>query len=157
MDYNISSDTDLTFWGYRQYEGLDFYLEPEVELHPLCPFKYPEKDRVCPHSGLCVDNYKSWEKTKFIIDDSLGYKKLENLLPKNLIVKPSLTFVNADFLPTINRMHFLMNLTNAVPLMIFGLRLRHDYNLIFNLARTSQIRPVYISGSSAIPVPKDFR
>ena len=157
MDYNINSDIDQVFWGFREYEGLSFFLEPETEKHPLCPFKFPSEKLICPHSGLCLDNYKKWKKTKFITDDSLGTKKLEKLIPKSLTIKPNLTFVNADFLPSIPRLKLLLSLTNAVPLMIYGLRIKHDYNYIFNLARSSEIRPVYISGSSAIPVPKDFK
>lgn len=157
MLYDINSDVEQVFWGRREYEGLSFYLEPEGEKHPLCPFTYPNKNLECPHQGLCEENYVEWDKLKFIEDDTLGVEKLEELIPKTLIVKPRLTFINAEFIPTLPKFKALLNLTNAVPLMIYGLRLRHDYEMIFNLARTSQIRPVYISGSSAIPVPKDFR
>jgi hypothetical protein len=157
MDYNIDSDVDRIFWGVREYEGLKFYIEPNSEKHPLCPFSYPSKILDCPHSGLCEETYKKWKKIKFIEDDSLGYKKLEKLIPKGLTIKPNLTFINADFLPPSQKIKNLLNLTNAVPLMIYGLKLRHDYDYIFNLARSSEIRPVYISGSSAIPVPKDFK
>ncbi len=157
MEYNIDSDVEQVFWGHREYEGLDFYLEPDVEKHPLCPFKYPSKNLACPHLGLCKENFVKWEKFKYIIDDDLGYEKLKSLIPESLVVKPNLTYISADFLPSIPKIKLLLSLTNAVPLMIYGVKLRHDYNLLFNLARSSEIRPVYISGSSAIPIPKDFK
>lgn len=157
MLYDIASDVDYTFWGCREYEGKKFFIEPELELHPLCPFYKPLSDIPCPHMGLCSDNYVKWDKTKYIADNNLGYEKLEELLPKDLAIKPNLTFLNADYLPDQRIMKKLLCLTNAVPLMIYGLKIRHDYERIFNYARSSIIRPVYISGSSAIPVPKDFK
>ena len=157
MTYNIASDIEQVFWGYREYEGLTFYLEPEVKKHPLCPFEFPNKKIACPHSGLCEENHIKWKKIKYIIDEDLGYKKLEKLIPSSLSVNPNLTYICADFLPSLTRLKYLLSLTNAVPLMIYGVKLRHDYNMLFNLARSSQIRPVYLSGSSAIPVPKDFK
>lgn len=157
MNYNINSDIDQVFWGFREYEGLKFFIEPGVEKHPLCPFKIPNEKLVCPHSGLCAENNKIWKKTKFVVDNELGTKKLERLIPKSLVVKPNLTFISADFLPSVSKIKLLLSLTNAVPLMIYGLRTKHDYNYIFNLARSSEIRPVYVSGSSAIPIPKDFK
>lgn len=157
MIYNIDSDVEQVFWGHREFEGLDFFLEPEGEKHPLCPFKYPSKNLACPHLGLCKNNYIKWDRLKYIVDDDLGYEKLERLIPDSLTIKPNLTYINADFIPSITKLKLLLSLTNAVPLMIYGVKLRHDYNLLFNLARSSEIRPVYISGSSAIPIPKDFK
>jgi hypothetical protein len=151
---DLASDVDAKFWGVRNYEGIEFYLESGTVLDPLCPFSLP--DLPCPHQGLNQSNYVNWAPRAFLPDDTLGYQKLAELIPASLKINPSLTFVNASYPQPTTVLRKLLSLTNAVPLMIWGLTTMKDYNRFFDLARTSLIRPVIISGSSLIPVPSDF-
>jgi hypothetical protein len=156
MILDLASDTEKAFWGFRTYGGIDFYIEPDTRLDDICPFSKPEK-LLCPHKGLCKDNYVHWEHLKYIEDDTFGYKKLADLIPDSLIVNQGLTFVNATMPQSVGLLKKMFAMTNAVPVMIYGLKPSMDYKRIFDMARASMIRPVYISGSSMIPVPKDFR
>lgn len=147
----------IDHWGTFIHEKVKFYIEPDSELSPLCPFDREGLKLPCPHSGLNQKTAKKWEKAMFIPDKTLGSKSLEKLIPEGLYVRQGLTFVYAGLMPTNKRLLYLLSLTNAVPLMIYGLRLTHDYETIFQIARGSMIRPVYISGDPEIPVPLDIK
>lgn len=153
MFSDVVSDVNLSFWGCREYEGIPFFIEPETKLDDICPFKKPKK-LPCPHQGLCLDNFRKWNQKTFLVESEVN---IEDLLPKTLQVRKDLTFVNANWTPSLPLLRKMLTLTNAVPLVIYGLRITHDYNMFFNLARTSVIRPVIILGADNIPVPQDFR
>lgn len=149
----IDTSDDIAYWGIRNYEGIDFVIEKDTELSPLCPFQKP-KNLLCPHSGLTLQNRVNWEKRLFMIDDSLTPNKLLDLIPDEISVYKDLCVICADYLPKWRRMNYLLSLTNAIPLFIYGLKPKHDYDTLFKLALDSKIRPVYISGSSLIPIPQ---
>lgn len=152
-------DMDVSYWGVRDYEGVRFFIEPETKLSELCPFEKPSKKVPCPHRGLNENTYVEWKKLLYIPETSMtkSFEALQNLIPKGLEVKPGLTFIYAGFLPRAERLSQLLSLTNALPLMIYGLTLKSKYDRIFQMARSSYIRPVYLSGSPDIPVPPDFK
>lgn len=144
-------------WGVFDYEGIKFYLEPDSKLGFLCPFKKPQRKLECPHHGLNEQTTVNWKKTLFIPDESLTVKKLQELIPEGLIVKPNLTFCHAAYLPNKQKLIQLLSMTNALPLMIYGLSLNMDFEKVFTVGRASMCRPVYISGSPNIPVPLDYK
>lgn len=150
---------DVSYWGVRDYEGIRFFIEPDTELNELCPFEKPSKKLLCPHKGLNENTYVEWRRLLYIPEKSEGksFEVMQNLIPKGLEVRPELTFIYAGFLPTSSRLLYLLSLTNALPLMIYGITLQSNYNRIFQIARSSYIRPVYLSGSPEIPVPLDFK
>lgn len=152
-------EMDTSFWGVRDYEGVRFFIEPDTELNDLCPFNKPNKSIQCPHKGLNEKTYKKWKRLLYIPEASEGksLEALQKLIPKGLEIKPELTFVYAGFIPSPSRLSYLLSLTNALPLMIYGITLQTNYTKIFQMARSSYIRPVYLSGSSDIPVPQDFK
>ena len=145
------------YWGYYDYEGISFYIEPDSVLDKLCPFKKPDKKIPCPHSGLCESNRVNWKKKLFVPDETLTINKLEKLIPKGLQVRQSLTFCHAAYLPPKPRLIQLLSCTNALPLMIYGLDLNMNYDRVFQIGRASMLRPVYISGDPDIPVPSDYK
>lgn len=149
MDFNIS------YWGVRDYEGVRFYIEPDTKLNELCPYEKPSRNVPCPHKGLNENTYKNWRKFLYVPGE--GFETLKSLIPEGLEIKPELTFIHASFIPSPMRFQKLLSLTNALPLMIYGLTIQHDYSKIFQMVRSSLIRPVYISGSKDIPVPQDFK
>lgn len=152
-------DYDFSYWGVRDYEGVRFYIEPDTILNELCPYEKPKKGCPCPHKGLCKETYKKWKKFCFIPEgrEGEGYEIVQRMFPKGLEVRPELTFVNANFIPSPMRFYKLMTLTNAVPLVIYGINLRHDYTRIFNMVRGSLVRPIYLCGNKDIPVPIDLK
>lgn len=153
MLLDASSDLGLTFWGMREYDGVRFYIEPETDLPEICPFKKPRKSTPCPHRGLCVDNYVKWQPRLFRV----GNPDLVELFPKGLDISQEYTFINAGYMPPKVRLEKLLDITNAVPLVIYGLKSSHNYRKVFEMARSSYIRPVYIFGAGDIPVPEDFK
>lgn len=147
----------VTYWGVHEVEGMKFYLEPQTVLSEFCPLEKPEGRLACPHYGLNESNAHNWRRFLYIEDSTLGYDKLMKLIPSSLKYDPSLTFVSAQFLPSKQRLLHLLQLTNALPLFIYGISLNTNFGMIFDLVRTSMIRPVYMSGSSTIPIPTEFK
>lgn len=147
-----ASATDMAFWGRRTFEGVDFYIEPETDLPEICPFKKPE-NLPCPHKGLDASTYKKWKPRVYRV----GKPDIENFFPTKLAVREDLTFLPVRYLPPKNRIGKLLNCTNAIPLVIYGLSYKDDYQMIFDIARSSKLRPVYIYGDETIPVPSDFK
>lgn len=154
MFIDTASAVDMSFWGFRTFEGVDFYIEPETDLPEICPFKKPEPLKLpCPHRGLCPETYKKWKQISFTV----GEPEPEKIFTNGLKIREDLTFIHAGYMPSKGYVDKLLRLTNAVPLIIYGLKTSHDFEMIFDLARSSIIRPVHIYGAGNIPVPPDFR
>lgn len=149
---DIESALSSTFWGHRVFEGVDFYIEPDTELPEICPFRKPPRTLPCPHRGLSAETCRKYKQRAFFV----GKPDKEKLFSKGLEVNDEMTFFHASYL---NNRLFYRNLscTNAIPLVIYGLTLSHNFQKAFEIARSSLIRPVYIYGSELIPVPADFR
>lgn len=152
MLISAASATDVTFWGHRKFEGVDFFIEPETDLPEICPFKKPT-NLPCPHQGLDTSTAKKWRQRLYIV----GTPNKEKMFPKKLRVREDLTFIDVRYLPHKTWLDKLMRCTNAIPLVFYGLTYKQDYQAIFDLARSSIIRPIYIFGDEIVPVPRDFK
>lgn len=148
---DLESAINVSFWGHRSFEGVDFFIEPDTELPEICPFKKPNKLLPCPHKGLSEETFRHYDKLAFFE----GKPDKEKLFPKGLIVNDEMTFFHVCHLP--DKIFRLLSCTNAIPLVIYGLNVTHNFQKVFEIARSSAIRPVYIYGSGFIPVPSDFR
>lgn len=150
---DVATAVDMNFWGYRTYEGVDFYIEPETVLLDICPFKKPKRGLPCPHSGLSAETFRDYRQLAFYE----GKPDPDKIFHPDLKIKEDMTFFHANFLPMKYYLQRYLSCTNAIPLIIYGVNTTHDYQKIFDIARSSKIRPVHIYGSGLIPVPSDFR
>lgn len=140
-------------WGLHELDGVRFFLEPNMDSRSL-PFSFP-KELPCPHINLGKDTYKKWHKAAYIIDETLTSEKCQRLIPDGLEVVPGLTFLHAKYLPRKERMLQMMNMTNALPLFIYGIDQNINFWDLLVYARMDPIRPIYFSGSQYVPVPRD--
>lgn len=150
---DLASATDVQIWGYRCYDGVDFYIEPETVLPEICPFKKPKETVPCPHSGLSAETFRDYPQIAFFE----GKPNPDEIFDSRLKINEELTFFHASYLPPKYYFQKYLSCTNAIPLIIYGVSITHDFQRLFDIARSSKIRPVHIYGSGMIPVPSDFR
>lgn len=153
MLLDTASATDVQFWGFRTFEGVNFYIEPDTVLPEICPFKKPRDTLPCPHSGLSAETFRDYRQLAFYE----GKPNPAEIFHPKLRIKEDMTFFHASYLPIKYYLQRFMACTNAIPLIIYGVNMTHDYQRIFDIARSSKIRPVHIYGSGMIPVPSDFK
>lgn len=140
-------------WGRHKLEDMTFYIEPNSEDYEVGPFKLDDENMPCPHSGLNSTNFKNWKKVAYVDDNSLTAKRIMKLIPKNLSVVGRYTFFHAKYMPAKSNLLKYLNMTNAIPVFIYGIDNSVDFDKLLSLVQLEVPRPVYFSGQSDVPVP----
>lgn len=142
-------------WGLHELDGVKFFLEPNMD-NDVCPFGFP-RGLPCPHMGLGEYNYKKWHKSAYVVDETLTSNKCQKLIPNSLETVQGLTFLHARYLPRKERLLQMLNMTNALPLFIYGIDERINFWDLLTFVQMDPVRPIYFSGNSYVPVPKNIK
>lgn len=148
----------ITHWGYVDVEGVRFFVEPETYKEmdkKIIPFEMIHPNRHCPHVNLNESNYIEHPyKYVYLDDDSLSVKKCLNIIPEGVMLADrNYTFIHAKYSPGPGVLIKYLNLTNAIPLFIYGIDCNVNLSRLFSLTRMDCPRPLFFSGSSDVPIP----
>lgn len=148
----------INHWGKHNFEGMDFYLEPETIQDELCPFTCRLNMPLCPHLGLNEKTYRKWHRVAYVQDETLKANRCLKMIPKGLTIRDEgLVFVHSKFMPTKPRLLKLLEITNALPLFIYGIDINTDLEKLLVLAELRMPRPIYFSGDPYVPFPAEYK
>lgn len=154
----MNTKKTITHWGKFNFEGMDFYLEPESMDDELCPFTCKLNMPLCPHLGLNETNFKEWHKVAYIKDETLKVKRCLEMIPSSLKIRDEgLVFLHSKFMPPKPRLLNILTLTNALPVFIYGIDMNTDINKLLVLTELMMPRPIYFSGDPYVPFPAEIQ